>query len=78
MDDLPEIKITTSFLATDTCAVCGCEWEQGQTPVPTAYTVESIEAGDPPEVVCDICVEKRYPEEKFAELMAERKRFWRS
>ena len=77
MTELPEIKITTSFFATDVCAVCGREWEQGQTPVPTAYTVESIEAELPPEPVCDHCIEDRYLEPTFAELMAERQRFWR-
>ncbi len=54
--------------------ICGREWEPGQTPVPTAYTVESIESDDPPQVICDYCVEEHYPE-TFAELLEERRRF---
>jgi hypothetical protein len=40
----------------------------------TAYTVESIESDDPPQVICDYCVEEHYPE-TFAELLEERRRF---
>lgn len=78
--DLPEIKITTTQVPAFpyVCAVCGREWEPGQTPVPSAYTVESIEADNPPEVVCDHCIEDRYPDATYAELMAERERFWAS
>jgi hypothetical protein len=43
----------------------------------TAYTVESIESGDPPKPVCDFCVEEHDPE-TFAELQADRRRYWRN
>ena len=78
-ENLPEIKITTApFPAADyRCVVCRREWEPGQTPVPSAYTVESIEADLPPQVVCDYCVEEHYPE-AFAELLEDRERFWSS
>lgn len=79
--ELPEIAIRTSFFANDRCAICGCDWGPvGPDPVdaaiPAAYTVESIESGDPPQVVCDHCVEQHYPE-TFAELLEERQRFRR-
>jgi hypothetical protein len=75
MADLPPVKIVTTFFDQDLCAVCGRDWQAGTTPVPTAYTVESIDAGMPPEPVCDHCVEQHDPA-LFKQLMAERKYFW--
>ncbi|MDX6648908.1 MAG: hypothetical protein QOJ97_859 [Solirubrobacteraceae bacterium] len=77
MVDLPPNKIATTFFASPRCAVCGREWEQGATPVPTVYTVASFEAELPPEPVCDYCVEEHDPE-LFEELLAERRRFYAS
>jgi len=62
-------------MALEECAVCGREWEPGQTPVPTVYTVKSIESGDPPAPVCDYCVEAN-DAVLFAELRREREHFW--
>jgi hypothetical protein len=56
------------------CVLCNRDWPP-EPQVPTAYTIESIAAELPPEVVCDHCIEDRYPEATFAELMAERQRF---
>jgi hypothetical protein len=75
MSGLPPVKIGTTFFARETCAVCRREWSGGQTPVPTVYTIASIEAELPPEPVCDHCVEQHDPD-LFAELMADRKYFW--
>jgi len=72
-----EVRITTTFFDSDVCAVCGREWEQGQTAVATAYSVESIDAGRPPEPVFDFCIQKHDPK-TFAELLEERQRFHRS
>ena len=44
-------------------------------PVPTAYTVASIEARLPPAPVCDFCVEAHDPE-LFDELLTDRRRFF--
>lgn len=71
---LPEVKIGTTFFADEVCAVCGRDWDSDY-PVPTAYTVESIEAGDLPSPVCDHCVEAHAPT-VFADLMAKREYFW--
>jgi len=56
--------------------VCGREWWQ-QDPVPTIYTVASIEAELPPEPICDHCVEQ-HDLDLFAALLAERQRYWSS
>jgi hypothetical protein len=71
---LPPVKITTAFFAVERCAICGREWERASTPVPTVYTLASIEAEMPPEPVCDFCVEERDPA-LFRELLVERQRF---
>lgn len=71
---MQEPVIETTWFAADHCATCGREWIQGTTPVPSAYTVESIEAGDPPQPVCDHCVEEKYAA-LFERLLAERRSF---
>jgi hypothetical protein len=75
---LPEVRITTSFLTATSCAVCGRHCPMLDIPVPTAYTVASISADLPPIPVCDDCIETRYPAETWDELRAERRRFERS
>ena len=72
---LPPAKMTTTFVPADNCAVCGREWVQGQIPVPTIYTVASIEAGLPPHPIRDYCVEQHSPA-LFEELLADRRRFY--
>jgi len=77
--DLPEIRIeTTEFPAFPyRCAVCGNEWEPGQTPVPSAYTVESIDAELPaPGRLRPL--HRAALLETFAERVAQRQRFWES
>ncbi len=57
--------------------ICGARFEQGVIPVPTAYTVASIEADDVPEPVCDDCIEQHYLAEVSRDLLADRQRFHR-
>jgi hypothetical protein len=75
MSGVPEVKIVTTFFACERCAVCGREWD-GEYPVPTAYTVKSIESELPPMPVCDYCIEEKYPPELFKTLMEDREYFW--
>ena len=72
---LPPVRIAAAFLVGDTCAVCGRDWAPGRDPVPTAYTVESIEAGERPAPVCDFCIEEHDPP-LFAALLSDRRRFF--
>jgi hypothetical protein len=44
-------------------------------PSPGAYTTASIEAGLPPDPVCDFCLEEHDPF-RFDDLLAERRRFY--
>lgn len=76
MSDPPAVKITTAGAAADRCAICGREWETERTmPFPNAYTVQSINAGDPPQPVCDGCISEHYPPDVVAHLQAERRYF---
>lgn len=75
MADLPEIKITWSGASTEVCAKCARRWGLAAMPVPSAYTVASIEADDVPVPVCDYCIDEHYAAETFAELLAKRQRF---
>lgn len=75
MEVMPPVRIASAFFASPTCAMCGREWEPFADPVPTAYTVESIDADAPPEPVCDFCVERHDPE-LFVALLADRRRFY--
>lgn len=76
--DLPEVRIETAAVTATTCAVCGRYCPMLDMPIPTAYTVASIDADDPPVPVCDHCIETRYPNETWDELRAERRRYERS
>ena len=72
----PEVRVATSFFSQDNCAICGREWDTERTmPFPTAYTVESIDAGDPPQPVCDDCIHEHYPPDVVTHLQAERRYF---
>jgi len=73
---LPPNRIAFTEFPAGICVVCGREWWQ-QDPVPTIYTVASIEAELPPEPICDHCVEQ-HDLDLFAALLAERQRYWSS
>ena len=75
---LPGSKIATCSFAAPACAVCGRDWDDDDGhPVPTVYTLASIEAGDPPVPICDYCVEEHEPE-LFHALLVDRRRFYAS
>lgn len=70
---LPRHKITHTECPWWTCAVCKGEWHQTH-PVPSVYTLASIEADLPLIPICDHCVEQHDPA-LFDELLAERRLF---
>lgn len=45
--------------------------------MPTVYTLASIDDGDPPQPVCDLCVERADPA-LFESLLADRRRYFAS
>jgi hypothetical protein len=73
---LPPNRIAFTEFPAGVCAVCGSEWWQDH-PVPTVYSVASIEAELPAEPICDHCVERHDPD-LFGALPADRQRFWSS
>jgi hypothetical protein len=71
----PPVRLENSFFHVERCAACGRGWEMHDPPVPTYFTVASIEVDDPPVPVCDLCIEQHDPA-RFDALLAERQRFY--
>jgi hypothetical protein len=76
--ELPELRLVWSGVHTEVCVHCGRDWLMSpDIPSPGAYTTASIDAGLPPDPVCDFCLEQHAPQ-RFADLLAERRRFYSS
>lgn len=55
--------------------MCAGIWEQAE-PVPGYYTADSLDDGQFPRPICDLCVEREEPD-RFRQLLEHRRRFWR-
>ena len=73
--DVPEVRLTWSGVHLEACGVCEREWPMQAIPVPSYYTVASIETGNVPVPVCDHCIEQ-HSAEMFEALLADRRRFY--
>jgi hypothetical protein len=74
---LPPSRITTSIFRLTYCPICESDIPADDRDVPFVFTAESLDSGDPPQPICDACVEREAPD-TFEALLEDRRRFHRS